>query len=53
MGSFSSPLIADLVGIHILDSLGSIIYLKNIVLYRDDGLISIPNSLGFIAYQPL
>ncbi len=35
-----------LVGIYILDILGRFLNLKNIGIYRDDGLISIPNSNG-------
>ena len=46
MGSFDSPQIADLVGIYILNALGRITNLSNIGIYRDDRLISIPNSNG-------
>ena len=46
MGSFDAAQIADLVGIYILDTLGRVLDLKNIRIYRDDGLISIPNSNG-------
>ena len=46
MGSFDSVQIADLVGIYILDTLGRFLDLNNIRIYRDDGLISIPNSNG-------
>ena len=43
MGSSDFALIADLVGIYILDTLGRFLDLSNIRIYRDDGLISIPN----------
>ena len=44
MGSFDSAQIADLVGIYILDTLGRFLNLKNVRIYRDGGLISVPNS---------
>ena len=47
MRSFDSVEIADFVGIYILDALGRFLNLSNI--YRDDGLISIPNSNGTLA----
>ena len=43
MGSFDS---ADLVGIYTLDTLDKFLDLKNVGIYRDDGLIFIPNSNG-------
>ena len=42
IGSFDSAQVADLVGIYILDTLGRITNLNNIVIYQDDGLIFIP-----------
>ena len=44
MGSFNSVQIVDLVGIYILDTLGRIMNLNDISMYRDDGLISNPKS---------
>ena len=44
MGSFDFAPIADLVEINILDTLGRLLNLDNVGIYRDDGLISIPNS---------
>ena len=44
MGSFNSTQIADLVGIYILDTLGRFINLNSFSIYRDNCLISIPNS---------
>ena len=46
MGSFDCVQIADLAGIYILDTLGRFLEISNIRIYRDDGLISIPNSNG-------
>ena len=46
MGLFDSALIADLVGIYILDTLGGFLALQNVEIYREDGLISIPNGNG-------
>ena len=43
MGSFDS---ADLVGIYTLDTLDKFLDLKNVGIYRDDGLIFIPNCNG-------
>ena len=43
MGSFDSTWVVDL---YILDMLGRFINLNTISIYRDDGLISIPNSNG-------
>ena len=48
MGSFDSAQIVDLEGIYILDILGHSLDLSNIGLYRDDRLISIPNSNGLL-----
>ena len=44
MVSFDSTQIADLVRIYILDMLGRFLNLNNIGIYRDYGLISIPNN---------
>ena len=46
IGSFDSAQNTDLVGIYILDTLGRFLNLSNIGIYRDDGLIFIPNSNG-------
>ena len=46
MGSFDSTPIADIVGKYILDKLIRFLNLNNLGIYRDDGLISIPNSNG-------
>ena len=46
MGSFDSSQIADFRGIYILDTLGRFLNLNNVGIYRDDGLISTPNSTG-------
>ena len=46
MGAYDSSQIADLIGIYILDTLSRIIELKYIGIYRDDGLIYIPDSNG-------
>ena len=46
MVSFEPAEIADLIGIHILDTLGKIIDVKQVGLYWDHGLISIPDSNG-------
>ena len=46
MGSFKSAQIADLVGVYILDTLGRFLNLISIGIYRDDGLMSIPNGNG-------
>ena len=43
MGSFDFAQIIDLVGIYILDTLGRLLNLNNIRIYRDDGLISVSN----------
>ena len=44
LGSFDSAQIADFVGIYILDTLGRFLNLNHVEIYRDDGLISLPNS---------
>ena len=44
MGSFDFTQIADLVGFYILNTIGRILNLNWIRLYRDDGLIYIPSS---------
>ena len=46
IGAGDSVQIADLVGIYILDTLSRIINPKQIGLYRDDGLIFIPECNG-------
>ena len=46
MESFDSAQIPDLVGIYILDTLGRFLNLSNMRIYRNDWLISIPNSNG-------
>ena len=46
MGGYDSSQIADLVGLYILHILNRIISSEQIGLYRDDGLIYIPNSNG-------
>ena len=47
MGDYdSSPQIADLIEICILDTLDRIVNLKQVGLYRDDGIILIPDSNG-------
>lgn len=46
MGAYDSAPITDLVGIYISDTLSRIIDPKQMGLYRDDGLIYIPNSNG-------
>ena len=44
MGSLDSAQATDLVGLHILFRLSTLILIKNIGLYRDDGLLVISNS---------
>ena len=46
MGAYVSAQVADLVGIYILDTLGRIVNLEQVGLYRDDGIIYIPDSNG-------
>ena len=46
MGRYDSSQIADLVGLHILNVLNRFINSDHIALYRDDGLMYIPNSNG-------
>ena len=46
MGGYDSSQIADLVGLYILDILTRIISPQQVGLYRDDGLLYIPNSNG-------
>ena len=46
MGGYDSSQIADLVGLYILNMLTRIISHQQACLYRDDGLIYIPNSNG-------
>ena len=44
MGSFDGAGICELVGLYLLDKLLRLIGIKNIGLYRDDGLGAINNS---------
>ena len=46
MGAYDSAQVADLIGIYILDTLGRIINLEQVGLYRDDGIIFIPDNNG-------
>ena len=46
MGAYNSAQVADLVGIYILDTLGRIVNSQQVGLYRDDGIIYIPDSNG-------
>ena len=46
MGAYDSAQVADLVGIYILDTLGRIVNSQQVGLYRDDGIIYIPDSNG-------
>ena len=46
MGGLDSAQIADFIGVYILDTIGRITDKANIGLYRDDGLLVIPNSNG-------
>ena len=46
MGAYDSAQLSDLVGIYIIHSLGNIVPPSQIGLYRDDGLILVPNSNG-------
>ena len=46
MGGYDSSQIADLVGLYILNMLARIINPQQVGLYRDDGLLYIPNSDG-------
>ena len=46
MGGYDSSQIADLVGLHILDTLSRIVSLGQMGLYYNDGIIYIPNSDG-------
>ena len=48
MESFDSLPIADLEEIHSFDTLNRFLNSNNIGIYRDDALISIPNSNGFL-----
>ena len=45
-GGYDSSQIADLVGLYILDILTRIISPQQVGIYRDDGLLYIPNSNG-------
>ena len=46
MGGYDSSQITDLVGLYILHVLNRIINPDHVGLYRDDGLMYIPNSNG-------
>ena len=46
IGSFDSAQNADFIGIYILHRLGRFLNLNSIDIYKDDGLISFPNSNG-------
>ena len=46
MGAYDSAQVANLVGIYILDTLGRIVNLEQVGLYRDYGIIYIPESNG-------
>ena len=46
MGAYDSAQIADLISIYILDTLSRIMDPKQVDLYREDGLIFIPDSNG-------
>ena len=46
MGTYDSAHVADLIGIYIMDMLGRIDNLEQVRLYRDDGIIFIPDSNG-------
>ena len=46
IGAYDSAKVADLIGIYILDTLSRIVNLEQVGLYRDDGIIFIPDSNG-------
>ena len=46
MGAYDSAQVADLVGVYILDTQGHIVNLEQKGLYRDDGIIFVPDSNG-------
>ena len=46
IGAYDSAQIADLIGFHMLDTLGRIVNLKLVSLFWDDGIIFIPDSNG-------
>ena len=46
MGAYDSAQVADLVEIYILYMLGRIVDLEQVELYRDDGIIFLPDSNG-------
>ena len=43
-GTYDSAQVADLIGIYILDTLGCIVNLEQVGLYRDDRISFIPDS---------
>ena len=45
-GSFDGAEICELVGLYFLDKLSSLIWRKNVGLYRDEGLAAINSSSG-------
>lgn len=51
MGAFDSAQIADLIAIYTLDILSRFLNPQNVGLYRDDGLIVIPNTNGPLTSQ--
>ena len=42
MGAYESAQVVELVGSYILDTLGGVINLEQVGIYRDDGVIFIP-----------
>ena len=46
MGSYDGAELCELVGIYLLHKLSSIIPIQETGLYRDDGLIAVPNAIG-------
>ena len=51
MGSYDGPKVCELVGLLILNQLSQLVDVKNISLYRDDGLAIQENTLGPILEQ--
>ena len=46
MGGKDSAQISDIIGLYILDCLGRVVTREHVGIYRDDGLMYIPNSNG-------
>ena len=46
MGTFDGAEIYELVGLHLVDKLLSLIERENVGLYRDDGLAAVNSSSG-------